>query len=212
MGLWCLVGCPLLFKVERFRFLCFLIVRATGPQLIRYTCGPGRSLNCCMSQRYRDQRGHKPELTVGKYAPKAGSPMESPHNQHLRLKGKGDIQIRGEISDHLSAQLLRTRRGAGYPKITKVRKKGRNDHIRILYTRSGRDDHVTDVTKLLKANQWPKGSKMGKWYYGTKNRNRGNGVIRCDSVQMAKRVQNRNQWQKERSCHRPLDFCLTYVL
>ena len=41
-------------------------VRATAPQLIRYTHGPGRSLNCCTCQRYRDQRGHKPELTVGR--------------------------------------------------------------------------------------------------------------------------------------------------
>ena len=47
-------------------------------------------------------------------------------------------------------------------------------------------DHVTDMTKLQKENQWHKGSKMGKWYYDTKNRNRGNGMIRCDSVQMAK--------------------------
>ena len=39
---------------------------------------------------------------------------------------------------------------------------------------------------------------MGKWYDGTKNRNRGNGVIRRDEVQMAKRAQNRNQWLKER--------------
>ena len=38
---------------------------------------------------------------------------------------------------------------------------------------------------------------MGKWYNGTKNRNRGNGVIRRDKVQMAKRAQNRDQWQKE---------------
>ena len=37
---------------------------------------------------------------------------------------------------------------------------------------------------------------MGKWYDDTKNRNRGNGVIRCNSVQMAKRAQNRDQWQK----------------
>ena len=65
-----------------------LVVRATAPQLIRYTHGPGRSLNYCMSQRYRDLRGHEPELTAGRYAPKGGSPMESPHNQHLRLKGK----------------------------------------------------------------------------------------------------------------------------
>ena len=63
-------------------------VRATVPQLIRYTRGPGRSLDYCMSQWYGDQRGHKPELTVGKYAPKGGSLIESPHNQHLRLKGK----------------------------------------------------------------------------------------------------------------------------
>ena len=56
-----------------------------------------------------------------------------------------------------------------------------------------------DVTKLQRANQWHKGSKMGMWYDGTKNRNRGNGVIRCDNVQMAKRAQNRDQWQKERS-------------
>ena len=67
------------------------IVRATAPQLIRYTHGPGRSLNYCTSQWYRDQRGHEPELTAGRYAPKGGSPVESPHNQHLRLKGKGDI-------------------------------------------------------------------------------------------------------------------------
>ena len=39
---------------------------------------------------------------------------------------------------------------------------------------------------------------MGEWYDGTKNRNRENGVIRCDKVQMAKRAQNGNQWQKER--------------
>ena len=45
---------------------------------------------------------------------------------------------------------------------------------------------MIDVTKLQEANQWRKGSKMGKWYDGTKNRNRGNGVIRCDKVQMAK--------------------------
>ena len=57
---------------------------------------------------------------------------------------------------------------------------------------------MTDMTKLQKANQWHKESKMGKWYNGTKNRNRGNGVIRCNNVQMAKRAQNRNQWQKER--------------
>ena len=68
-----------------------LLVRATAPQLIRYACGPGRSLDYCTSQRYRDQRGHKPELTAGRYAPKEGSPMESPHNQHLRLKKKGDV-------------------------------------------------------------------------------------------------------------------------
>ena len=66
-------------------------VRATAPQLIRYTRGPGRSLDYCMSQWYSNQRGHKPELTAGRYAPKGGSPMESPHNQHLRLKEKGDI-------------------------------------------------------------------------------------------------------------------------
>ena len=66
-------------------------VRATAPQLIRYTHGPGRSLDYCTSQRYKDQRGHEPELTVGKFAPKGGSPKESPHNQHLRLKGKEDI-------------------------------------------------------------------------------------------------------------------------
>ena len=66
-------------------------VRATVPQLIRYTRGPGRSLDYCTSQWYRDQRGHEPELTAGRYAPKGGSPMELPHNQHLRLKEKGDI-------------------------------------------------------------------------------------------------------------------------
>ena len=77
-------------------------VRATAPQLIKYTRGPGRSLNYCMSQRYRDQRGHEPELTAGRYTPRGGSPMESPHNQHLRLKRKEDIWIRGKISDHLS--------------------------------------------------------------------------------------------------------------
>ena len=78
-----------------------------------------------------------------------------------------------------------------------MKKKGKNDHIRVLYTKSGRDDHVMDVTKsgrddhvmdvtksgrddhvmdvtkLQRANQWHKGSKMGKWYDGTKNRNRG---------------------------------------
>ena len=54
-----------------------------------------------------------------------------------------------------------------------------------------------DVTKLQEANQWHKGSKMEKWYDGTKNRDRGNGVIRCDDVLMAKRAQYRNQWQKE---------------
>ena len=57
---------------------------------------------------------------------------------------------------------------------------------------------MTDVTKLQGANQWHKESKMGKWYNDTKNRNRGNGVIRREKVQMAKRAQNRNQWQKER--------------
>ena len=56
---------------------------------------------------------------------------------------------------------------------------------------------MTDVTKLQRANKWHKGSKMGKWYDDTKNRNRGNGMIRCDKVQMAKRAQNRNQRQKE---------------
>ena len=66
-----------------------MTVRATVPQLIRYTCGPGRLLDYCTSQRYRDLRGHELELTAGRYAPKGGSPMESPHNQHLRLKGKG---------------------------------------------------------------------------------------------------------------------------
>ena len=55
-----------------------------------------------------------------------------------------------------------------------------------------------DVTILQRVNQWHKGSKMGKWYDDTKNRNRGNGAIRCDNVQMAKRAQNGNQWQKER--------------
>ena len=64
-------------------------VRATVPQLIRYTREPGRSLDYCMSQWFRDHRGHELELTAGRYAPKGGSPMESPHNQHLRLKGKG---------------------------------------------------------------------------------------------------------------------------
>ena len=78
-----------------------------------------------------------------------------------------------------------------------MKKKGKNDHIRVLYTKSGRDDHVTDVTKLQGAYQWHKESKMGKWYDGTKNRNRGNDTIRCHNVQMAKRAQNRNQWQKE---------------
>ena len=66
-----------------------LFVRATVPQLIRYTCGPGRSLDYCMSQRHRDQREHEPKPTAGKFAPKGGSPKESPHNQHLRLKRKG---------------------------------------------------------------------------------------------------------------------------
>ena len=56
---------------------------------------------------------------------------------------------------------------------------------------------MTDVTKLQKTNQWHKGSKMRKWYDDTKNGKRGNGAIRCDHVQMAKRAQNRNQWQKE---------------
>ena len=36
-----------------------LFVRATAPQLIRYTHGPGRSLDCCTSQRHDNQRGHK---------------------------------------------------------------------------------------------------------------------------------------------------------
>ena len=76
-------------KHPRFHMLSF--VRATAPQLIRYTCGPGRSLYCCTSLGYWDQRGHKPELTAGKYASKGGSPEESSHNQHLRLKGEGDI-------------------------------------------------------------------------------------------------------------------------
>ena len=58
---------------------------------------------------------------------------------------------------------------------------------------------MTDVTKLQRANQWHKGSKMGKWYDGTKNINRGNGMIWCNNVEIAKRAQNRNQWQKERS-------------
>ena len=53
----------------------------------------------------------------------------------------------------MSTQPLRTRRGTGYPKITKVRKKGRVDHIRVLYIESGHDDHATDVTKLQKVNQ-----------------------------------------------------------
>ena len=37
---------------------------------------------------------------------------------------------------------------------------------------------------------------MGNWYDNAKNRNRENGVIRCNGVQMAKRAQNRNKWQK----------------
>lgn len=34
-------------------------VRATVPQLNRYTCRPGRSLHYHTSLRYRDQRGYK---------------------------------------------------------------------------------------------------------------------------------------------------------
>ena len=79
VGVWDVLGCQVWRDSS---------VRATAPQLIRYIRGPGRSLNCCTSQRLRGQGGHKPELTVGKCAPKGGSPMESPHNQHLRLKGK----------------------------------------------------------------------------------------------------------------------------
>ena len=50
-----------------------LSVRATVPELIRYTCGPGRSLYCCTSLGYWDQRGHEPGLTAGRCAPKGVS-------------------------------------------------------------------------------------------------------------------------------------------
>ena len=66
-------------------------IRTTAPQLIRYTQEPGRSLYYCMSLRHWDQRGHEPEPTAGRYAPKGESPKESPHNHHLRLKGNKDI-------------------------------------------------------------------------------------------------------------------------
>ena len=48
------------------------------------------------------------------------------------MKEKEDRERGGEISEHLPTQPLRTRKGTGYPKITKVRMEDRINHIRVL--------------------------------------------------------------------------------
>ena len=68
---------------------------------------------------------------------------------------------------------------------------------------------MTDVTKLQRANQWHKGSKMGKWYDDTKNRNRGNGVRGAAYDLLALEV----QWVRVelRGCWRPLGAKMAQV-